>query len=327
MSDHFDGRRFFNPAHPAGRRPWEVLHWALTRKPQPWPKWVEDAEQPGPPAAASPGEIALTFINQSTFLIQMGGLNVLTDPVWSDRASPLSWWGPRRVRRPGLAFERLPEVHAVLASHNHYDHMDLATLRRLQERFHPRFVTGLGNRRYLMKRGLQRVEELDWWQTTNLGDALRVTMTPAQHFSARSLFDRDRTLWGGFALQAEGRTVLFGGDSAYGPHFKEIGSRLGVIDVALLPIGAYEPRWFMKEAHMNPDEAVRAHLDLGARHSIAMHFGTFQLTDEPIDEPVRALRESLAKHEVEEGTFRVLGFGETVVMNHQPGPDSGPRRE
>jgi L-ascorbate metabolism protein UlaG (beta-lactamase superfamily) len=314
MSDHFDGRRFFNPAYPSGRGLWQVLRWALTRKPQRWPRWIEDSSQPGPPAVASPQEIVLTFVNHSTFLIQMIGLNVLTDPIWSQRASPFRWAGPRRVRRPGLALENLPPVQAVLVSHNHYDHMDLATLHWLQERFHPVFITGLGNGVYLRKRGLLQVEELDWWQSMDLAGKIQIIMTPSQHFSARGLFDRDRTLWGGFALQAEGRTVLFVGDSAYGPHFKEIGSRLGAMEVALVPIAAYEPRWFMKPAHMNPEEAVCAHLDLGARQSIAMHFGTFQLTDEPIDEPLRALAESLAKHGVDSGQFRVPGFGETIVL-------------
>jgi L-ascorbate metabolism protein UlaG (beta-lactamase superfamily) len=245
----------------------------------------------------------------------MDGLNILTDPIWSHRASPLRWAGPRRVRRPGLAFEKLPPIHVVLVSHNHYDHMDLPTLRRLQQRFAPLFLTGMGNRRYLRKRGLAHVEELDWWQTHSAPDGLSVTMTPAQHFSRRGLFDGLRTLWGGFLLRAGSKQVYFTGDSAYGDHFRDIARRLGQVDLALLPIGAYEPRWLMQAAHMNPEEAVRAHLDLQPRLSLGMHFGTFQLTDEAIDSPIEELRESLRRFGIAERAFRVPGFGETIILN------------
>ncbi|HWG41895.1 MAG TPA: MBL fold metallo-hydrolase [Gemmataceae bacterium] len=312
---HFDGRRYFNPAAPAyGFRVWRVLNWMVRRRPQRWPKWIDDPIQPEPPATLQSHEIAATFVGQSTFLLQLDGVNVLTDPIWSERASPLRWAGPRRVRRPGLDFERLPPIHLVLVSHNHYDHMELTTLRRLRQRFDPLFVTGLGNRRYLHKRGIARVEELDWWQTCPAPGGLTVTMTPAQHFSRRGLFDRLRTLWGGFALTAEAKRVFFTGDSAYGAHFKEISRRLPGIDLALLPIGAYEPRWLMQAAHMNPEEAVRAHLDLTPRLSLGMHFGTFQLTDEAIDAPIEELTQSLHQHGIAESEFRVPGFGETIVV-------------
>jgi L-ascorbate metabolism protein UlaG (beta-lactamase superfamily) len=312
----FDGRRYFNVESPAyGARVWHVLRWMATRKPSRWPKWIDDPAQPGPPGAPAPHEIAATFVGQSTFLLQMGGVNVLTDPVWSERASPVRWAGPRRVRRPGLDFERLPHVHLVLVSHNHYDHMDLPTLRRLQRRFDPLFLTGLGNGLYLRKRGLSCVEELDWWQTMPATGGLTVTMTPAKHFSRRGMFDHLLTLWGGFALTAGAKRVYFTGDSGYGGHFREIRRRLGPIDLALLPIGAYEPRWLMRVAHMNAEEAVRAHLDLTPRLSIGMHFGTFQLTDEAIDEPVLELGRNLGKHGVKEGGFRVPAFGETIIVD------------
>jgi L-ascorbate metabolism protein UlaG (beta-lactamase superfamily) len=313
---HFDGRRFFNVEAPAyGARVWHVLHWMATRRPRRWPKWIDDPVQPAPPAVLAAHKIAATFVGQSTFLLQMHGANVLTDPVWSERASPVRWAGPRRVRRPGLDFERLPPIHLVLISHNHYDHMDLPTLRRLRQRFDPLFVTGSGNGRYLRKRGLARIEELDWWQTLPASGGLTVTMTPAQHFSRRGLFDHLRTLWGGFALTAGEKRVYFTGDSGYGVHFPEIRRRLGRIDLALLPFGAYDPRWLMRVAHMNPEEAVRAHLDLAPRLSIGMHFGTFQLTDEAIDEPVEELRRCLREKGVKENDFRVPAFGETIVMD------------
>jgi L-ascorbate metabolism protein UlaG (beta-lactamase superfamily) len=314
QSDHFDGRRFFNPEAATRTRLWQMLRWLATRRKQRWPKWVEDEPASGPPDAVGAGELALTFVNHSTFLIQTDVLNVLTDPVWSERVSPLRWAGPRRVRAPGVAFEKLPPIQLVLVSHSHYDHMDLATLRRLERRFRPLFLTGLGNGRLLSSRGLGRVEELDWWHSFRTESGVEVTMTPARHFSRRGLLDTNRSLWGGFLLRDAGRKVYFAGDSGYGPHFAEVGRRFGGVDVALLPIGAYEPRWFMRPHHVNPEEAVRVHLDLRSRQSVAMHFGTFQLTDEPIDEPVRALGDALARHCVPERDFRVPRFGETILF-------------
>jgi len=316
VSDHFDGRRYHNPGRAGARSLWQVIRWALTRRKRPWPRWVDDPPRPAPPPRVAAHEIAVTFVNHATFLLQLGGVNVLTDPIWSERASPVQWAGPRRVRRPGVAFEQLPPIDVVLVSHTHYDHLDLPTLLRLERRDAPRIVTGLGNRRFLNRRGLAKVEELDWWQTFSFRDSVRFTMTPAQHFSRRGLFDHNATLWGGFWIEYGAKKLFFAADTAYNGHFREIRERLGSPDVALLPIGAYEPRWFMAAAHMNPEEAVQAHLDLGAALSVAMHFGTFQLTDEPIDEPVRALRESLARHGISDGTFRVLEFGETLV--HEP---------
>jgi L-ascorbate metabolism protein UlaG (beta-lactamase superfamily) len=314
VSDHFDGQRFHNPGRAGQRSLWQVLVWVLTRRKQPWPRWIDDPPRPAPASRLASHESAITFVNHSTFLLQLGGLNILTDPVWSKRVSPLSWAGPRRVRRPGIPFDHLSPIDVVLLSHNHYDHLDLATLGRLQARDAPLIVAGLGNRRFLEPRGLPRVQEIDWWQTLPLHNGLRVTMTPALHYSRRGLFDQNRSLWGGFWLEQGGRRIYFTGDSAYGGHFGQIRATLGAPELALLPIGAYEPRWFMGRVHMNPEEAVRAHLDLGSTLSIGMHFGTFQLTDEPIDEPVRALRESLLRHHVPDGAFRVLEAGEILEL-------------
>jgi L-ascorbate metabolism protein UlaG (beta-lactamase superfamily) len=236
-------------------------------------------------------------------------LTLLTDPVWALRASPVQWAGPARVRNAGIPFDRLPRVDLVVVSHNHYDHMDLATLRRLQRRFDCRVVTTLGNKAFLEARGLRAVTELDWWQSHD-----GVTATPAQHFAARTPFDRNRTLWAGFVLRLGERRLFFAGDSGYQTHFADIRARLGPFDVALIPIGAYEPRWFMSAAHMNPAEAVQAHLDLGSPLSIAMHFGCFQLTDEGIDEPVHDLARALEAQGVRPSRFRVLEPGETLVV-------------
>ncbi|HVO47723.1 MAG TPA: MBL fold metallo-hydrolase [Steroidobacteraceae bacterium] len=312
-SDHFDGTRFFNPDAPAGRSFGDFLRWQRTRQRKVWPQWVENRARPELPAHLRAGEMALTFINHITFLIQFAGLNVLTDPVYSHRVSPFRSLGPARVRDPGLPFTDLPEVHVVLVSHNHYDHLDIETLIRLEEVHAPHFVTTLGNRAFLQQFGLSQVSELDWWQSLALGSA-QVTLTPAQHWSARRSRNRNRTLWGGFMLRASGRQVFFAGDTGYGAHFSRIRERFGPADLALLPIGAYEPRWFMQNQHMNPDDAVRAHLDLKAGLSIGTHFGCFQLTDEGIDDPPRELAVAREHHGVPPEAFQVLETGETRIL-------------
>jgi len=306
---HFDGRRFFNPYAPQGKTRREIRQWRRTRQKQPWPKKVEDAAFP-PPNRAAHDSIASTFIGHSTFLLQIGGVCVLTDPIWSERCSPVSFVGPRRVRPPGQSLDILPAVDLLLVSHNHYDHMDLPSLRKVQTRWSPGVATGLGNARHLAKAGIRSAPELDWWQSIEIAGA-RVTYVPAQHFSARGLYDRNRCLWGGFVIEVRGAVVYFAGDSGYSPYFAEIGHRFPRIDLALLPIGAYEPRWFMRQHHMNPLEAVQAHRDLAPVRSLGMHFGTFQLTDEGIDEPVSALRRARAEAGVPEREFDILGFGET----------------
>ena len=255
----------------------------------------------------------VTFIGHSTFLIQTMAGNILTDPMYSERAGPLNVLGPRRVREPAVSFDDLPPISIVLLSHNHYDHCDLRTLGMLAERFDPVVVTPLGNGPLVRSSGIRRVGELDWWQEAKTS-ALRITLTPAQHFSARSPLDRNRALWGGFMLTANRARIFFAGDTAYAGFFRDVRRRLGAIDLALLPIGAYEPRWFMQSVHMNPPEAVQAHLDLEASESIGMHFGTFQMTTEGIDEPLRALEDALRAQNILPSRFRTLRFGESVRL-------------
>jgi L-ascorbate metabolism protein UlaG (beta-lactamase superfamily) len=307
--DHFDGTRFFNPHSPDDRGLRDVRRWQRTRRKEPWPEHVEDPMFPAP-GRVTPDLISATFIGHSTFLLQLGGICVLTDPIWSERCSPVAFAGPRRVRRPGQNLDTLPGVDLLLVSHNHYDHMDLPTLRQVRERWAPPVATGLGNARHLAKAGIRSAMELDWWQSAELAGA-RVTYVPAQHFSSRGLHDRNRCLWGGFVVEAGGAVIYFAGDSGYCPHFAEIADRFPRIDLALLPIGAYEPRWFMRPRHVNPEEAVQAHRDLRPRRSLGMHFGTFQLTDEAFDAPVLALRQAQARAGVAETAFDVLAFGET----------------
>ena len=309
-TDHFDGRRFFNPSGANGQPVWLVPRMLLTPRSR-WPARV--AVEPRRPPHVGPADVVVTFVGHATFLIQVGPVNLLVDPVYAERASPVGFAGPRRVRAPGVRFDDLPPIALVLLSHNHYDHCDLATLRALERRFQPRFVTPVGNGRLLRSAGSGYVEEIDWWQRASTAP-LPITLTPAQHFSSRSMFDRNRALWGGFLIEAGGRRILFAGDSGYGDHFREIAARLGPIDLALLPIGAYEPRWFMKDIHMNPAEAVQAHLDLAARQSIAMHFGTFQLTPEGIDEPVRELATALRERGVPPERFRTVEVGASLPL-------------
>jgi L-ascorbate metabolism protein UlaG (beta-lactamase superfamily) len=280
----------------------------LTRRAR-WPSYVPVV--PRQPPARDTGSAVVTFIGHATFLIQTAAGNILTDPVYSEHAGPGNRLGPRRVRAPALALDALPPISMVLLSHNHYDHCDLPTLGLLAKRFDPLLVTPLGNGRLVRAAGMRRVEELDWWQSAQESN-VPVTLTPAHHFSARGPFDRNRALWGGFMLTVADARIYFAGDTAYAPFFHDIRQRLGPIDVALLPIGAYEPRWFMQSVHMNPAEAVQAHLDLGATESIAMHFGTFQMTAEGIDEPVRALEEARRAKNVPASAFRILGFGESL---------------
>jgi L-ascorbate metabolism protein UlaG (beta-lactamase superfamily) len=314
VSDHFDGRTFHHAQGAAGRSFWDLLRWRFTARTQRWPAWVENRARPALPGRLAPGEVALTFVNHITFLIQLPGLNVLTDPVYSERVSPLRSLGPKRVRAPGLPFEELPPIHLVLVSHNHYDHLDLETLLRLQHHHRPLVVTGLGNRAFLESFGLRRVHELDWWQSLCVCGA-EVSFTPAQHWSGRGgRRSRNRTLWGGFHVRAAPTQLFFAGDTGHGPHFREIRERFGPPDIALLPIGAYEPRWFMGPQHMSPDDAVRAHLDLDAHVSIGTHFGCFQLTDEGIDDPVTDLAESVRRRGLPERAFQVLETGDTRVF-------------
>ena len=312
LSDHFDGERFFNPGQVRGRRGLlQVLRWQLSERGPRWEVPAPGPAYPPPPDTVAPGHAALSFVGHATFLLRFAGVVVLTDPVFSERCSPVSWAGPRRARPPGLALDALPSVDAVLLSHNHYDHMDLASLRALAARGTRRAITTLGNAAALRACGFERVDALDWWQETCVGD-VRVTATPARHFSRRGFGDANRSLWAGFMLEAGpgsgGGRVLFAGDSGAGPQWGEIRARLGAPDLALLPIGAYEPRWFMAPVHMDPAEAVDAHRALGTRRSVGMHFGTFQLTDEAIDAPERALAA------LGVAGFDTLGFGETRVV-------------
>jgi L-ascorbate metabolism protein UlaG (beta-lactamase superfamily) len=310
-SDHFDGKIFFNPTFP-GHAPGIRKVARMLREPRAqWPKFVKNTGIPRLHEPLGAGEAAITFVNHASFVIQVAGKTILTDPIWSMRAGPVWPLGPRRVRQPGVAFRHLPKVDIVLLTHNHYDHLDLPTLRKLKRAFAPTVLFAAGDRRLIDPLGFPRTHELDWWDAVAIDDALTITYVPAQHFSARTTWDRQHSLWGGYVIEHRGARIYFEGDSGYSTHFADIKARLGAPDIAILGIGAYEPRWFMTPVHMNPAEAVRAHRDLGARHSIGMHFGTFQLTAEAIDQPKIDLAAALAADGIPDGEFITLAEGET----------------
>ncbi|SOC16251.1 L-ascorbate metabolism protein UlaG (beta-lactamase superfamily) [Rhodobacter sp. JA431] len=315
LSDHFDGERFINPTLEDQVRPGlrDVFGMISEGRPS-WPDKVANTATPRLDHDLGVNGMAVTFVNHATFLIQLPGLTILTDPVWSDRVSPVSWFGPKRVRAPGIDFDALPEVDVVLISHNHYDHLDLPTLRKLNARFSPQFYVPLGNRTLLHEAGIMAVTELDWWQDVVAASGVRIVLTPAQHSSGRGLRDRDRSLWGSYYITRGSRSLFFGGDSGYSSQFTEIRETLGAPEVALLGMGAYEPRWFMKPLHMNPVEALMAHRDLRAGYSIGMHFGTFQLASEEFQEPVEDLARALAEDPAHAERFVIMREGDVRLF-------------
>ncbi len=310
-SDHFDGEVFFNldGAHKGGR--WtDFLRWRMTRDLGPWPDYEDLDPGAPPPERVGRGELRVTFVNHATTLVQMDGLNVLTDPVWSDRASPVSWAGPRRNHPPGLRFEDLPPIDLVLISHNHYDALDVDALERLTADHAPRVLVGLGITAYLDEEEIPGGEDFDWWDASEVAPGVTATCVPVRHFSGRGLCDRDCTLWCGWVVRAPAGNVFFAGDTGYSPHFKEIGERAGPIRAALLPIGSYKPRWFMHPMHMSPQDALRAHHDLGANTSVAIHYFTFPLGDDGMDEPGAELEAALEAEGEDRARFWMLAPGE-----------------
>jgi L-ascorbate metabolism protein UlaG (beta-lactamase superfamily) len=292
-SDHFDGR-FFNLAPPTpDKEVADIKRWRRNLRPRPWPDSIAVAQvAPQPRSEAT----RITLVGHATVLIQTRSLNLITDPFWSKRASPVPFYGPKRVCPPAIAFDDLPKIDAVLLSHNHYDHCDSATLRRLAKRDAPLVVTPLGNDAALRRLRGTRVETRDWWESCDLGADVEATVVPAQHWSSRGLNDRRMALWGGFVIRAGAENIYFAGDTAYGDGtlFRTIRERMGAPDVALLPIGAYDPRWFMADQHVNPEEAVLIFEDLSAKQALAIHWGVIQLTDESRDDPPEALAAALA---------------------------------
>ena len=316
VSGHFDGKRFSNQENETGTYTFiERMKWLWSAKLVAWPEWIDDTKQPPPEKDVAMRELRVTHINHATVLIQVDGVNVLTDPIWSERASAVSWFGPRRVRAPGVDINALPRIDVILISHNHYDHLDIDTLKRLTQMFHPKIIVGLGVKALLTSEGIERVEELDWWQRYDeLPNGIQVVFVPTRHGSGRGLFDRNKTLWGGFVVESSVGNIYFAGDTAYGDFLSEIKQKYPSFRLALLPIGHYEPRWMMEPVHMNPEDAVKLHRYLNVKQSIGMHFGTFHgagaHNNETVDQHEADLRTALRKYQVPETEFWVLGFGE-----------------
>jgi L-ascorbate metabolism protein UlaG (beta-lactamase superfamily) len=310
VSDHFDGRQFVNPGGAKARGFPELFKWMTHRHPGPWEPAPNRPYGPKPPERVGPGELRVTFVNHSTFLIQLDGLNILTDPIYEQRVSPFQFVGPKRTRPPGIRFEELPKIDVLLLSHNHWDHLEIGTVRRIFERDHPRIVTPLGVGQFLEASGVPGAVDLDWEQTARISDSLSVVSVRAQHFSGRGIGDRDATLWCGYVLKSPHGSVYFAGDSGYGPFFRETGAKHGPFRLAILPIGAYKPEWFMAPIHCSPNEAVQIHRDVRSNQSVACHFGTFPLADDGHDDPITDLKAALRANQIPEDQFWVLEEGE-----------------
>lgn len=313
VSDHFDGERFFDPHGMPPKSLYDLLRWWSSNGQVTWPEWAPSPYSDRPPARVNGPQWRISYVGHASFLLQTAGLNILIDPVWSERASPLTFAGPKRVNDPGIAFEALPPIDVVLVSHGHYDHLDLETLSRLHAAHRPRVITTLGHDAIIGEHDEAiAVEAYDWGDRVALSADLAVTLVPVRHWSARTLFDRNKALWAGFVIDTPKGRILQVADSGYGDgwHFTHARETQGPFRLAILPVGAYEPRWFMRDQHMNPEEAVRAFIDCGAELALGHHYGTFQLTDEAIDAPERALIAAREEAGISPDRFRLLKPGQ-----------------
>lgn len=308
---------FFNTWNPQTSSFFQVLLWKLTSRKKAWPKKNENSLVDEPPCRVDGTQLRISFVGHSTILIQTQGLNFLTDPVWANRASPFKNFGPQRYAPPGIPFEKLPPIDFILLSHNHYDHLDISTLKQIWDKHCPRIFAPLGNDLVIQAEASSiKVETLDWHESIAISNAINVHLTPSQHWSSRGFFDKNKALWGAFVISTPSGNIYFGGDSGYGngDTFRQARERFGSFRFAMLPIGAYEPSWFMKYAHMNPEEAVCAYNDLGKPYTMAMHYETFRLSDEGFGDPRRHFSEACIKHNVNSQRFRALKIGEAWLV-------------
>jgi L-ascorbate metabolism protein UlaG (beta-lactamase superfamily) len=313
-ASHHTDTRFHNPwAKEKGFG--DFLKWNWNRNKKKWPEKVEYKKiDPSSIKDLDESKLEIYFIHHATFLIRIGKINILTDPVFSERASPVQFLGPKRIHDLAIEIEELPKIDLVLISHNHYDHMDIVSLKKLYRKFDPQFIVPLKNKELLESEGIKKIKELDWWEQYNF-KGLEIYLTPANHWSARGLFDRNKSLWGGFSISKhQNHFVYFAGDTGYAPFFSEIKNKLGSPKISILPIGASEPRWFMKDYHMNAEDGIQAYRDLGTDMAIGAHWGTFDLSDEAYDGP-KVLMESLLKlPENQKINFKVLDPGSKIEI-------------
>lgn len=298
MSDHFDGNRFFDPEGDYKQNFWSFLKWKFNNNSASWPNRIDVVKYDTPPQRVLGDALRISNVGHVTFLIQTQGLNILTDPVWAERASPFSFMGPKRVINPGIQFEDLPPIDVVWISHNHYDHMDLFTIKKLWESHKPRIITPLGNDSTIHAYDKKiEVETYDWGDEVYMSNNVKFHLTPMQHWSARGLFDQNKALWAALTIETKGGNIYFIGDSGYGRgrYFKKDKERFGKFRAAMIPMGAYEPRWFMDYAHMNPDEMLKAYNDLGKPYTVPSHYDVFQLTDEGFGEAKLELEQAMKK--------------------------------
>ena len=303
----FDGVKFDNIEPFEDKSIFDLLSWKIKAisESTPWPDEIHSKQfKPSSQRSVKP---IITLISHASVLIQIDNLNILTDPHYSLRASPVQFAGPKRVVKPGIAFDDLPSIDIVLISHNHYDHLDLDTLKRLNDRDAPKFVAGLKTKSFLEENGIEAAVDLDWWQNITANNT-KITFVPSQHWSARGLLDKREMLWGGFYIENNYK-IYFAGDTGYGKFFKKIKEELGAPDLSLIPIGAYEPRWFMKDAHLNPKDSLQAFKDLGSKKMIGIHFGTFKLTDEGYNDPIKTLQEEIKKLNIDPLKVIIPTFG------------------
>ncbi len=289
----------------------DVLKWRLLGKRSRWPRFVP-AQTGFRPSTCVEG-LQITHVGHSSYLVQTNSRNILVDPVWAERASPIQWVGPRRHNPPAIHLKDLPPIHTVLVTHNHYDHLDTTTLRRLWETYRPQIFAPLGNDAIIRAAAPEiDVQTGDWWADFVLSNNTKLTIVPSYHWSSRRVADRRMALWGGFVLETPEGAIYCAGDTAYrdGAVFRTIGNRFGPPEVAILPIGAYAPRWFMQTQHANPEEAVQIALDCGAKQVLGIHWGTFALTDEPFEEPAEQLRTVVEAKGLNEERFRALRPGD-----------------
>jgi L-ascorbate metabolism protein UlaG (beta-lactamase superfamily) len=310
VSDHFDGKKFFNPSGMNSKELGDVIKWQREKREKGIWYPVHDFQHGEKPTPSVFGDnLRVTYIGHSTVLIQFDGFHILTDPVWYERCSPVQWAGPKRVKPAGIRMEDLPKIDLILQSHNHWDHLDIVNLPKIWKRDKPLIINALGVSQFMKKKGIHNAMDLDWWDEHQFTDDIKITCVPAQHFSGRGTSDRNATLWAGYVISTKQGHIYFAGDSGYGNFFKQIGEKFGKMRLALIPIGAFKPQWFMGNIHCSPEEAVQIHLDVNAECSLAIHHSTFPLADDGQSEPLDLLEKAKILRGLSPDDFFVLKEG------------------